>query len=192
MKKLLFVLFMISFISCNTDEVSENPTVIEKKSTTTIEEQRSTTENASTQKNSLSAISETTSFSSFPIHRFWDGDSKHLYPRRMDYALEGVVGMYPIYEGVLGYVNTGGSVPLYLFKRYSDGKSLWSINPNEANNSSNWQNLGIVGYVKSSSDGNPVYRYFNKRGEDHFYTQVFSELGNGANGYVLEGIAFYM
>lgn len=184
---------MISFISCSTDEISKSPNVIEKeKPTNILEEQNLTTENSSTQKNSLSATSQTTAFSTFPIHRFWDGAAKHLYPRRMDYALEGVVGMYPIYEGVIGYVNTGGSVPLYLFKRYSDGKSLWSINPNEANNSNDWQSLGLVGYVRSSSDGYPVYRYFNKKGEDHFYTQVFSELGNGANGYVLEGIAFYM
>ncbi|MBF4515045.1 hypothetical protein IRZ71_01760 [Flavobacterium sp. ANB] len=184
---------MISFISCSTDEISKNPNAVEKeKPTNVLEEQKSTAENTSTKKNSLSSTSQTTSFSPFTIYRFWDGSSRHLYPRRMDYALEGVLGMYPVYEGILGTVNTGGSVPLYLFKRYSDGKPLWSINPNETNNSSDWQNLGHVGYVRNSSDGKPVYRYFNKNGEDHFYTQSFSELGNGANGYVLEGIAFYM
>ena len=184
---------MVSFISCSTDEVTEKTIAIESQKTTNdIEGQKAITENPSTKKNSTSAISETTSFSQFTIYRFWDGAAKHLYPRRMDYALEGVVGMYPIYEGVLGYVNTGGTVPLYLFKRYSDGKFLWTINPNEGSNSSGWQNLGLVGYVRNSFDGKPIYRYFNKKGEDHFYTQVFSELGNGANGYVLEGIAFYM
>jgi hypothetical protein len=36
----------------------------------------------------------------------------------------------------------------------------------------------------------PVYRYYN--GTDHFYTTNRSELGDGAAGYSLEGVAFYL
>ena len=183
---------MITFISCSTDEVSEKPTAIEQKSTTLIEQQNPTIENASTQKNNLSATSLTATSSTFTIHRFWDGGAKHLYPSRMDYALEQLDRTYPVYEGTLGQVNIGGNVPLYRFRKISNGQILWSINPNETNNSDKWQSLGLTGYVKNSATGYPVYRYYSKKGDDHFYTQVFSELGNGANGYVYEGIAFYM
>lgn len=35
----------------------------------------------------------------------------------------------------------------------------------------------------------PIYKYYN--GVDHFYTSNWNELGNGANGYTYQGIAFY-
>ena len=33
------------------------------------------------------------------------------------------------------------------------------------------------------------YRYYNSQTKKHFYTANFDELGNGANGFVLEGVA---
>jgi hypothetical protein len=34
-----------------------------------------------------------------------------------------------------------------------------------------------------------LYRYYNPKAKKHFFTANFNELGNGANGFVLEGVA---
>lgn len=72
-----------------------------------------------------------------------------------------------------------------------------TLNPgNELLSSNSWQRLqdpGSMGYLLGSPESGsvPIYRYFNARTADHFYTTNWSELGAGRGGYVFEGFAGY-
>ncbi|MEL7148192.1 MAG: hypothetical protein AAFO69_17590 [Bacteroidota bacterium] len=50
-----------------------------------------------------------------------------------------------------------------------------------------WHFEGVMGY---STGNRNIHVYYNAAIHDHLYTNDFSELGNGAHGYVYEGVAF--
>lgn len=53
----------------------------------------------------------------------------------------------------------------------------------------------VEGYTSATGDGytqGALYRYYNASLNDYIFTMNWSELGNGANGYVYQGIACYL
>ena len=68
-----------------------------------------------------------------------------------------------------------------------------TTNPNELNGQSNWQKKNIGSSYNGNEPGSyPIYRYFNSSNKTHFYTRDKNELGDGSNGFVYEGISFYL
>lgn len=96
-------------------------------------------------------------------------------------------------EGVIGRVYTNnlkpGTVPLYRVQLNS-GPHLFTLSWDEAHMG---RYEGIVGYVNSSPESGhlPIYRYKNNN-LPHMYTISFNELGNGGNGWTLQGTLGYL
>ncbi len=84
-----------------------------------------------------------------------------------------------------------GTVPLYRWYRGNPGQHFYT----RSNvNIPGYTYEGIAGYVYATqvAGTRPLYRYFRSSAGDHFYTTLWSELGSGANGYVLEGVECYV
>ena len=80
----------------------------------------------------------------------------------------------------------GVYTPFVPFDGTNNGRSI--IDPQYPPfNSGTWHFEGIMGF---SGGSNNIYGYYNAARKDHYYTNNFSDLGTGANGYVYEGIAF--
>ena len=47
----------------------------------------------------------------------------------------------------------------------------------------------LIVFCLSAFAQTDLYRYYNAKAKKHFFTINFSELGNGANGFVLEGVS---
>ena len=100
-------------------------------------------------------------------------------------------------------------VPLYCFYSAYMRDYMWTISEDEKQYLENalrtgketYQYQGISGYVQNyATDQNlPVYRFWNKKTTDHFYTtnavekqQLEADLASGKDNYVYEGIAWYV
>lgn len=67
-----------------------------------------------------------------------------------------------------------------------------NVNSDVANSNGHWQYEKILGYTGAYNNSYPVHTYYNDNLKDHIYLTDFSILGNGGNGYVYEGISFYL
>lgn len=105
-------------------------------------------------------------------------------------------------EGYEGYLATSamfGEVPLY---RYWSGRDhFYTTNAAEIGTTTpgrrgrhGYTSEGVAGYCQAKPQlyTTPLYRYWNPRGTDHFYTTNWAELGRGKDGWHLEGIACYV
>lgn len=99
-------------------------------------------------------------------------------------------------------------VPVYGFYNSYMRDYFWTTSEKEANELSleydwgtgNYQFIGIDGFAEMTpSDRNvPVYRFWNEKTSDHFYTtsedekkQLQDNLTNGKDNYEYEGISWY-
>lgn len=100
-------------------------------------------------------------------------------------------------------------VPVYSFYSSFMRDHMWTSSEEEKEQLMDWyksgketyQLQGVSGYVEqTASDWNmPVYRFWNKRTTDHFYTtsetekeQLAKDLASGKDNYEYEGIAWYV
>lgn len=69
-----------------------------------------------------------------------------------------------------------------------------TTDPNEFNGNSSWKKIRDLGKSYNSNETGvlPIHRYYRDQTKSHFYTRDINELGNGAQGFVYEGIAFYL
>ncbi len=149
---------------------------------------------------------------STPLYRFLK-NGKHLYTKDLN---EGYSNGYS-YEGIIGYISyESDGKPLTRWYNRKNGDRLITTNPDELANDL-YSNFGFINAPGMSQPvfGNPsnswiyeqhlanistyappaksqVYRYYNPSKNDHLFTSTFNELGNGGNGYVYEGVAFWI
>lgn len=110
------------------------------------------------------------------------------------------------------YVNvsiTVPAVPVYCFYSSFMRDHMWTASADEKEELQNsyesgketYQLQGVSGYAEqTASEWNmPVYRFWNKRTTDHFYTtsesekdQLEKDLASGKDHYEYEGIAWYV
>ncbi len=214
--KLLFILLFISFISCESEiedvtntqieisneqkllnyllnELEFESSMIEDKGDAflvdgVIEFPKKDFE--TTNKLDVTHSSKST-FKTIHRHRVSRRSSNHFYRTTR-------VSGFP-YEGITGRVlNSGasGTVPLYYFENVFTKDGLFTRNRAEVPNlNAPWSGnpnrpFGYI-YTRSASGRQPLYRYYSSRINDHFYTQNYSELGSGRDGYIFEGILGY-
>ncbi|HBV17774.1 hypothetical protein [Chryseobacterium carnipullorum] len=69
-----------------------------------------------------------------------------------------------------------------------------TTNPNEFTGQNGWEKVNDLGksFIGNEPGTFPIYRYFRNETKSHFYTRDKNELGDGKNGFVYEGIAFYL
>jgi phosphopantetheinyl transferase (holo-ACP synthase) len=81
-------------------------------------------------------------------------------------------------------------VPIHRY--YGNGHHFYTSNGKEV--SSGWNYEGIQGYCQATQVAGtaPLYRYYNRGANRHFYTTNFNELGNGRDGWVKESIVCYV
>jgi len=112
-------------------------------------------------------------------------------------------------EGILGYISPKeftGSVQVYRYYNASNGDHFYTVNcseigllnPREVGNHS-YTDESILGYaLPPDHNVTPVYRYYNEKMKDHFYTTWPGEIGTiahgatGKHGFKSEGCSFYI
>ncbi|WAC02841.1 hypothetical protein N7U66_04185 [Lacinutrix neustonica] len=104
----------------------------------------------------------------------------------------GVSGHPAIAGSILNiYVNEYGQL-ISLPSDSSGNISGTNVPVTQASSNGTWRYEGILGYTTGNSNSLPVHTYYNHNLKDHIYLTDFNILGNGGNGYVYEGIAFYI
>lgn len=142
-----------------------------------------------------------------PLHRYWNSKiGDHFYTTNYNELRSGKNGW--TYEGIQAKIlsyQQPGSIPLY---RYWVGKDhFYTTNINEIGTSTTGK-LGKHGYKSEGTTGYcypspaagliPLYRYWNSRIVDHFYTTDKNEIGTttpgqvGKHGFKSEGVACYV
>lgn len=130
---------------------------------------------------------------SYTIFRLYNASSgRHYYTTLTQGPL---YNAYPVREGNLGDISFSNTYPIYVFSKPSNGDRILTISEAERANlsSSGWSYEGIMGYTGDFPVpliSNTIYRYFNPRKNEHFYTKDYNELGSGRFGYIYEGVAF--
>jgi hypothetical protein len=142
-----------------------------------------------------------------PLFRYWNGDiTDHFYTNRFSEIGAGKHGW--VIEGVAAIlldVQASGSVPLYRY--WGNNDHFYTTNANEIGSvligvkgRHNYVFERIVGYCFPTQVAGtaPLYRYYKKAGQDHFYTKNIHEIGTGTlgatgkHGYVSEGVACFV
>ena len=113
-------------------------------------------------------------------------------------------------EGVQGYIHVHQvqkSVPLYRYWKPNVKDHFYTTKSSEIGTTINGQtgkhgykSEGITGYCFQEKMSNtvPLYRYWNAKSADHFYTTNADEIGTvtagkvGKHGYTSEGIVCYV
>ncbi|MFZ4927582.1 hypothetical protein [Chryseobacterium sp. Mn2064] len=131
-----------------------------------------------------------------PIYGFYsDLTKKHLYntsplPSELPKSYPGL--SYYFMERLLGSADGPGPTITRWFHTGSNDLVL-TTNPNELVGQSNWERRDLGTSYNGDEPGSfPIYRYFNSGKKTHFYTRDKNELGDGKDGYVYEGLAFYL
>jgi hypothetical protein len=138
-----------------------------------------------------------------PMYRYWNlrlGD--HFYTTDFYDMGEGKDGYR--FKGILGYVRDAPSkdtVPLYRYFNKQIGDHFYTTNTmSQAQGHDEWAAEGIAAYVypvpnpSEGKDANeyallvPLYRYWNKRFADHFYTTIWKEVDTGTHGWEYQGV----
>ena len=150
------------------------------------------------------------------LHRYWRLDvGDHFYtnnPNGIGTTTPGKKGKYGYaYEGVTCYLYTDqveASVPLYRYWKgtvsdhfyTTDETEIGTTTPGEIGNFG-YKFESIVGYCFPSEERDtvPLYRYWNPKNSDHFYTtNGMEEIGtvtegeSGNHGYISEGVVCYV
>lgn len=153
-----------------------------------------------------------------PLFRYWSpGQTDHFYTTNW----KEINQVIPPRRGNHGYTAEGiacviltrrnfGAVPLYRY--YKRGDHFYTTNPREIGTTTPGR-LGKHGYKSEGKSGYcfpntnywyyylgavPLYRYWNPKNVDHFYTTNAKEIGTttpgkrGKHGYISEGIACYV
>jgi hypothetical protein len=137
------------------------------------------------------------------LHRYWNlrlGD--HFYTTDFYDMGEGKDGYR--FKGILGYVRSAPSdatVALYRYFNKDIGDHFYTTNTmSTARGHEAWSNEGIAAYVypvpSQAKKGEasayslmvPMYRYWNKRYQDHFYTTIWKEVSVGTHGWQYQGV----
>lgn len=97
-------------------------------------------------------------------------------------------------ERVIGFVNTQYylSPAITIWYNVQTGDSYITPYENELQNKPNWVKKASLGGSDPNFPSYPVHEYFNASTQSHFYTTSFSELEYGKNGFVYNGIRFYV
>ena len=125
--------------------------------------------------------------------------------------VHGQIGKYGyISEGVQCYIHVNQvqkSVPLYRYWKPNVNDHFYTTKSAEIGTTTpgqtgrhGYKSEGIAGYCFPENVSNtvPLYRYWNGRVSDHFYTTSADEIGTitagkvGKHGYVSEGIVCYV
>ena len=155
-------------------------------------------------------------YSKTPFYRYYKpgGHSDHFYTtnaNEIGTTTKGQKGNHGYTsEGVQCYIyrtKVHGSVPLYRYWKGGVSDHFYTTNVNEIGTSTKNQ-VGRYGYVSEGIAGYcmpyqvhgtvPLYRYWNSKKVDHFYTTDSNEIGTttpgkvGNHGYVSEGIQCYV
>lgn len=126
--------------------------------------------------------------------------SRYYFKNRHHYTIKLDEWDFQNLEGVLGRIyekETPGTHPIYRFRNLFTGDILVTINYAEfelkGGAMEGWFYDEVIGYTYSSEQPNtiPVYRYFKAPGH-HVLTIDDQELAGGKDGFVSEGIAFYV
>ncbi|WP_160136174.1 hypothetical protein [Chryseobacterium sp. c4a] len=190
MKKLLLAsLFVLTLTSCGRDEAE-------------IQTENQSAVSSSPSLNSISAKgSEKMSMTVVPIHRQYSYErEKHFFGKNIQPPGSAPNTLRWRYEQVaFGLESSFNTIA-------SDVPVVSMLNPNTLDNVLvttivERQSAESQGYIviedlgfsinKNAMNASPVYRYFRPSKSGHLYTKNFAELGNGGNGWVYEGIAFY-
>lgn len=139
-----------------------------------------------------------------PLFRYWNlRMGNHYYTTSFEELGEGKDGYK--FKGILGYVKKAAddnTVPLYRFHNAAIGDDFYTVNAmSKARGSEEWTAEGVSCYVwpvpqaeteKSTPNHYallvPLYRYWNKRFGDHFYTTVWKEVEVGTHGWEYQGV----
>lgn len=138
-----------------------------------------------------------------PLYRYWHPQRlKHFYTSSWQELGSGKDGW--TYQGYVGYVASTSdcyapdAVPLWRFWHPERMKHFYTANPDEAAAAEaiGFTEKQVVGYVLLSADGTydtqNLYRYYKEATDDHFLTNDWEELGDGADGFALEGTVAYV
>lgn len=151
-----------------------------------------------------------------PLYRYWQLEiSDHFYTNSADeigttkYRQKGKEGY--MYEGIQCYLyreQVERSVPLYRYWKNTvkdhfyttHAEEIGTITPGKIGNHG-YTSEGIVGYCfpTQQPDTVPLYRYWNPKNSDHFYTtngmqeiDTVTPRETGNHGYISEGIVCYV
>jgi len=139
-----------------------------------------------------------------PVYRSWNS-AKHDHSYNTTVADIGSVKDGYISEGPAFHVlpaEAPGTVPVHSYFNSSTNDHFYTTNASEVGTSTKGQSgngftcEGVLGYISSDPVVGtfPVYRYWNQKESDHFYTTHPEEIGtvisgaSGHLGYVCEGI----
>ena len=146
------------------------------------------------------------------LYRYWNGQERnHLYMTiacEIGVTLHGQIGNNGyICQGVQCYLyvhQVPKSVPLYCYLQETVKDNFYTTNsleigtttPGEIGNHG-YKSEGIAGYCfpEMMSNTVPLYRYYNSKIFDHFYTTDDTEIDTvtaGEHGYAFEGIACFV
>ncbi|WP_129054604.1 MULTISPECIES: hypothetical protein [unclassified Chryseobacterium] len=190
MKKLLLAsLFVLTLTSCGRDEAeiqTENQAVVSSSpSLNSILAKGS-------EKMSMTLV-QVDRWYSYKVHKHFFGINTRppgQSPNELDWKYE-QVGFGLESAWVPG--NSGSSVISMIHPKNLDNLLVTTAIERQSAESQGYIVIENLGYSinKDAMNASPVYRYFRPSKSGHLYTKNFAELGNGGNGWVYEGIAFY-
>ncbi|MCL1672100.1 hypothetical protein BAS09_08495 [Elizabethkingia ursingii] len=131
----------------------------------------------------------------YPIYGFYSSSLKrHVYSSLSiaELAPHWLSGPHNyFYDRYLGSADGNGQILTAWYNENSEDMII-TTNPDEIKGAwKKYQDFGRT-YNGDEPGSFPIYRYFRSKYNSHFYTRDFNELGNGRDGFVYEGIAFYL
>ncbi|WP_407534262.1 hypothetical protein [Elizabethkingia miricola] len=131
----------------------------------------------------------------YPIYGFYSNSLKrHVYSSLSiaELAPHWLSGPHNyFYDRFLGSADGNGQILTAWYNENSEDMII-TTNPDEIKGA--WKKYRDFGRTYNGDEPGsfPIYRYFRSKYNSHFYTRDFNELGNGRDGFVYEGIAFYL
>jgi len=133
------------------------------------------------------------------IYRLFNRKADHFYTSNCQ-DLSNAMNLHKYAtEGIVGFIEptqTEGTTPFYRLSR--SGNHFYTANGNERDAAikAGYRDEGIIGYLKPVGDSQTkaLYRSFNAKSGDHFYTPSKEEHNKAISqeGYKDEGIAGYI
>ncbi|CAF0997125.1 unnamed protein product [Adineta steineri] len=151
-----------------------------------------------------------------PFYRYSQNGYSHFYtidPNEIGTVTPGSTGRGNyVFEGSVGRIydspgpNPSLTLALYRYINIRSGQHFYTTNWQEIGTNTvgasigDWKHEGIAGYIYSTMqpDTRPLYRYYERSHDAHFYTPDANEIGTttpgtaGRDGYVFEGIIGYV
>ncbi|AZB10075.1 hypothetical protein EG344_15260 [Chryseobacterium sp. G0162] len=188
MKKLLLAsLFLLTLTACERDEAEmqvENK-VVPSSSLKSITAKGS-------EKMSMTLV-QVDRWYSYKVHKHFFGINTRppgQSPNELDWKYE-QIGF--ALESVWVPGNSGSSVISMIHPKNLDNLLVTTAVERQSAEAQGYVVIENLGYSipQNTMNASPVYRYFRPSKSGHLYTKNFAELGNGGNGWIYEGIAFY-